>query len=71
LIPIEDKSSSYFLGPVGISDPLNLLKPNIKESPSSQHYQELMSGKTPSKTSPCLQLQVGGTGIREYSKIKA
>jgi hypothetical protein len=28
-----------------------------------------MSGKTPSKTGPCPQLQVGETGIREYLKI--
>jgi hypothetical protein len=26
LIPIEDKSSSYFLGPVGISDPLEFIE---------------------------------------------
>jgi hypothetical protein len=50
--------------------PLSLLKPNPKESPSKQLCQDLMSGKTPSKTGPCPQLQVGETGISEYSKIK-
>jgi hypothetical protein len=46
------------------------LKPNPKEYPSNQLCKDLMSGKTPSKTGPCPQLQVGETGIREYSKIK-
>jgi hypothetical protein len=33
LIPIEDKSSSYFLGPVGISDPLELIEVESKRIP--------------------------------------
>jgi hypothetical protein len=55
---------------MGISGPLSLLKPNPKEYLLNQLCQDLMSGKTPSKTGPCPQFQVGETGIREYSKIK-
>jgi hypothetical protein len=33
LIPIEDKSSSYFLGPVGISDPLESIEAESKRIP--------------------------------------
>jgi hypothetical protein len=33
LIPIEDKSSSYFLGPVGISDPLEFIEAESKRIP--------------------------------------
>jgi hypothetical protein len=50
--------------------PLSLLKPNPTEYPSNRLWQDLMRGKTPSKTGPCPQSQAGGTGIRGYSKIK-
>jgi hypothetical protein len=50
--------------------PLSLLKLNPIEYPSNRLYQDLMRGKTPSKTGPYPQLQVGETGIRGYSKIK-
>jgi hypothetical protein len=50
--------------------PLSLLKPNPIEYPSNQLCQDLMRGKTPSKTGPCPQLQAGEIGIRGYSKIK-
>jgi hypothetical protein len=33
LIPIEDKSSSYFLGPAGISDPLDFIEAESKRIP--------------------------------------
>jgi hypothetical protein len=33
LIPIEDRSSSYFLGPVGISDPLEFIEAESKRIP--------------------------------------
>jgi hypothetical protein len=33
LIPIKDKSSSYFLGPVGISDPLEFIEAESKRIP--------------------------------------
>jgi hypothetical protein len=33
LIPIEDNSSSYFLGPVGISDPLEFIEAESKRIP--------------------------------------
>jgi hypothetical protein len=33
LIPIEDKSSSYFLGPVGISDPLEFIEAESNRIP--------------------------------------
>jgi hypothetical protein len=50
--------------------PLSLLKPNPKESPLKQLCQDPMSGKTLSKPSPCPQLQVGETGIREDNNAK-
>jgi hypothetical protein len=34
LIPIKDKSSSYFLGPVGIFDPLEFIEAESKRIPS-------------------------------------
>jgi hypothetical protein len=33
LIPIEDKSSSYFLGPVGTSDPLEFIEAESQRVP--------------------------------------
>jgi hypothetical protein len=50
--------------------PLSLLKPNPTEYPSNRLYQDLMRGKTPSKTGPCPQLQAGEIGTRGYLKIK-
>jgi hypothetical protein len=46
------------------------LKQNPKESPLKQLCQDPMSGKTLSKPSPCPQLQVGETGIREDNNAK-
>jgi hypothetical protein len=70
LIPIEDNSSSYFLGPVGISDPLEFIEANPIEYPSNRLWQDPTHGKTPSKTGLYPQLQAGETGTRGYSKTK-
>jgi hypothetical protein len=64
LILVEDQSASYFLGPVGTSDPSDFIAAKSQRIPSRHHCQDPMSGKTLSRTGICPQSQAGETGTR-------
>jgi hypothetical protein len=51
---------------VGTSDPLEFIEAESERMPFKAALRNPMSGKTPSRTGPCPQLQVGETGIRGY-----
>jgi hypothetical protein len=69
LIPIEDKSSSYFLVPVGISDPLEFIEAESKRIPFKAVLSRPHEWQDAFRNCPCPQLQDGEIGIREYLKI--
>jgi hypothetical protein len=70
LIPIEDKSSSYFLGPVGTSDPLEFIEAESNRIPFKSALSRPHEWQDAFKNWPLPPLQVGETCIREYSKIR-
>jgi hypothetical protein len=70
LILIEDKSSSYFLGPVGISDPLEFIEAEYKRIPFKSALSRPHEWQDAFKNWPLPPIAGSRTGIREYSKIK-
>jgi hypothetical protein len=70
LISIEDKSPSYFLGPVGIPDPLEFIEAESNRIPFKSALVRPHAWQDAFKNWPLPQSQAGGTGIRGYLKIK-
>jgi hypothetical protein len=66
LIPIEDKSPSYFLGPVGTSDPLEFIEAESQRIPFKAALSRPHEWQDTFKNYHYPQLQVGETGIRGY-----
>jgi hypothetical protein len=69
LIHTEDNSSSYFLGPVGISDPREFIEAESRRIPFKAALSGPSCGKMLSRTGLFPQLQAGETGKRGYSQI--
>jgi hypothetical protein len=66
LIRTETNSTSYFLGPVGTSDPREFIAAESQRIPFKRLYQDLTCGKMLSRTGLCPQLPAEEIGIKEY-----
>jgi hypothetical protein len=66
LIHTEANSTSYFLGPVGTSDPLEFIEAESKRIPFKAALSRPPYGKMLSRTGLCPQSQAGGIGTRGY-----
>jgi hypothetical protein len=66
LIPFEDQSTSYFLGPVGISDPSEFIAAESQRIPFKTSLTKPHEWQDTFKNWPLPQLQAGEIGIRGY-----
>jgi hypothetical protein len=64
LIPVEDQSTSYFLRPVGISDPSEFIAAESQRIPFKAALSKPHEWQDVSRTGPCPQLQAGEIGTR-------
>jgi hypothetical protein len=69
LIHTEVNSTSYFLGPVGTSNPREFITAESKRIPFKAALSGLPCGKILSRTGLCSQLQAGEIGIKGYLQI--
>jgi hypothetical protein len=66
LIPVEDQLASYFLGPVGISDPSEFIAAECQRIPFKTSLTKPREWPDTFKNWLCPQLQVGEIGTRGY-----
>jgi hypothetical protein len=71
LIPVEDQSASYFLGPVGVSDPSEFIAAESQRIPFKISLTKPHEWRTLSRTGVCPQLQAGEISTRGYLMTKA
>jgi hypothetical protein len=71
LIPVEDQSASYFLRPVGISDPSKFIAAESQRIPFKTSLSKPHEWQDTFKNWPLPQLQVGEIGIRGYLMMTA
>jgi hypothetical protein len=64
LIPVEDQSASYFLGPVGIFDPSEFIVAESQRIPFKTSLSKPYEWQALSRTGLCPQLQAREIGIR-------
>jgi hypothetical protein len=69
LIHTEANSTSYFLEPVGTSDPCEFIEAESKRIPFKEALSGPLCGKMLSRTGLCPQSQAGEIGTRGYLQI--
>jgi hypothetical protein len=71
LIPVEEQAASYFLEPVGVSDPSEFITAESQRIPFKISLTKPHEWQDTFKNWPLPQLQAGGIGTRGYLMTKA